>query len=125
MNGPGTSSTPTTSVSAVSNTGPERRDTVARTTSPPHDASVMANPSQPGQWSKAPSSANTAVAAACHTMFQMASSPVSQAAKKLVPMNCQRDEGRNALNVNQAPITLTARKTHDMASIVRFPLWNA
>ncbi len=85
----------------------------------------MASPSHPGQWSNAPSSANTTVAVACHTMFQIASSPVSQAAKKLVPMNCQRDDGRNALNVNQAPTTLTARKTQDMLVIVRFPVWNA
>jgi WS/DGAT/MGAT family acyltransferase len=43
-------------------------------------------------------------------MFQIASSPVNHAAKKLVPMNCQRDDGRNAFTVNQAPTTLTARK---------------
>src|SRR5687768_8316219 len=103
---------------ASSMTRAERKETSCNHTSPVHDAMQIPRATYPGHSSSAPSQMKTAAAAICQTRWNSASSPVSQLAKKLTPRECQRWDGRNALNVNQAPTRLTARKTQGIACIL-------
>ncbi len=98
-----------TSSKAAANTSRARSPPRARATRPPHDAAVTPRPTQPGQCPKAPATAKSTVAPACHTMCSSGSSAVNHPAKKLPTLSGSRRTGRKAFTTKAAPTRLAAR----------------